>query len=132
MKIDPVTFEVDTSGGTHPIYVWEAPVRIWHWAMAVCMAVMIVTGFLIGAPLVANVGDTWVTYDFGYIRLAHFVAGMIFTILFVYRIFWAIVGNRYARMIFIPPLWSLNGGRVLSLKCFTTFHQENGTGIRRP
>ena len=107
MKIDPVTFEVDTSGGTHPIYVWEAPVRIWHWAMAVCMAVMIVTGFLIGAPLVANVGDTWVTYDFGYIRLAHFVAGMIFTILFVYRIFWAIVGNRYARMIFIPPLWSL-------------------------
>lgn len=107
MRIDPVTFEVDTSGGTHPIYVWEAPVRIWHWLMALCMAVMIVTGFLIGAPLVANLGDTWVTYDFGYIRLAHFIAGMIFTVLFIYRIFWAVVGNRYARMIFIPPLWSL-------------------------
>ena len=35
MRIDPVTFEVDPTGGTHPIYVWEAPVRIWHWAMAV-------------------------------------------------------------------------------------------------
>ena len=107
MKIDPVTFEVDTTGGTHPIYVWEAPVRIWHWVMAVCMAVMIVTGYLIGAPLVSNLGDTWITYDLGYIRLAHFVAGMIFAVLFLYRIFWAIVGNRYARMIFIPPLWSL-------------------------
>ena len=107
MRIDPVTFEVDPSGGTLPIYVWEAPVRIWHWLMALCMAVMIVTGFLIGAPLVANLGDTWVTYDFGYIRLAHFIAGMIFTVLFIYRIFWAVVGNRYARMIFIPPLWSL-------------------------
>ena len=107
MKIDPVTFEVDTTGGTHPIYVWEAPVRIWHWVMAVCMAVMIVTGYLIGAPLVANLGDTWMTYDLGYIRLAHFVAGMIFAVLFLYRIFWAIVGNRYARMIFIPPLWSM-------------------------
>ena len=107
MKIDPVTFEVDTTGGTHPIYVWEAPVRVWHWAMAVCMFVMIGTGFLIGAPLVANLGDTWVTYDFGYIRLAHFIAGMIFTVLFIYRLYWAVVGNRYARMIFIPPLWSM-------------------------
>lgn len=94
MKIDPVTFEVDTTGGTHPIYVWEAPVRIWHWVMAICMAVMIVTGYLIGAPLVSNLGDTWITYDLGYIRLAHFVAGMIFAVLFLYRIFWAIVGNR--------------------------------------
>ena len=47
------------------------------------------------------------TYDLGYSRLAHFVAGMIFAVLFLYRIFWAIVGNRYARMIFIPPLWSM-------------------------
>ena len=48
MKIDPVTFEVDPSGGTEPLYVWEAPVRVWHWVMALLMAVMIVTGFLIG------------------------------------------------------------------------------------
>ena len=23
MKIDPVTYEVDMSAGTHPLYVWE-------------------------------------------------------------------------------------------------------------
>lgn len=106
MKIDPVTYEVDMSAGTHPLYVWEAPVRVWHWAMMVCMFVMIVTGFLIGAPLVSNLGDTWSTYDFAYIRFAHFAAGIIYTVLFIYRLYWAVVGNKYSRQIFIPPLWS--------------------------
>lgn len=106
MKIDPVTFEVDPSGGTEPLYVWEAPVRIWHWVMAFLMAVMIVTGYLIGEPPTSNLGDTWITYDFGYVRLAHFAAGLAFTALFIYRLYWAVVGNRYARMIFLPPLWS--------------------------
>ena len=106
MKIDPVTFEVDPSGGTEPLYVWEAPVRVWHWVMAFLMAVMIVTGFLIGEPPTSNLGDTWITYDFGYVRLAHFAAGLAFTALFIYRLYWAVVGNRYARMIFLPPLWS--------------------------
>lgn len=106
MKIDPVTYEVDMSAGTHPLYVWEAPVRVWHWAMMVCMFVMIVTGFLIGAPLVSNLGDTWATYDFAYIRFAHFAAGIIYTVLFIYRLYWAVVGNKYSRQIFIPPLWS--------------------------
>jgi Ni/Fe-hydrogenase 1 B-type cytochrome subunit len=106
MKIDPITFEVDPSGGTNPIYVWEAPVRVWHWLMAVAMFVMIITGFLIGMPMHSNHAPTWITYDFGYIRLVHFAAGLFFTALFIYRLYWVIVGNRYARMIFLPPLWS--------------------------
>ena len=84
MKIDPVTFEVDASGGTRPVYVWEAPVRVWHWLMAVAMFAMIITGYLIGRPLVSNLGDTWITYDFGYVRMVHFAAGLFFTALFIY------------------------------------------------
>lgn len=56
MKIDPVTYEVDVAAGTQPLYVWEAPVRIWHWIMAFLMFVMIATGFLIGAPLFPTSG----------------------------------------------------------------------------
>ena len=49
MKIDKVTYEVDLSDGDkRPIYVWEAPVRVWHWLMVVTMFTMIVTGYLIG------------------------------------------------------------------------------------
>ena len=101
MKIDPVTYEVDVSAGTHPLYVWEAPVRIWHWAMAVCMAVMIVTGFLIGAPLVANLGDTWATYDFAYIRLAHFAAGMI--LLYGHLYLATVLGHRRQQILAHDP-----------------------------
>lgn len=107
MKIDNTTYEVDLSDGhCAPIYVWEAPVRVWHWLMVITMVAMIVTGYLIGRPLDSNMSETWATYQFGRIRLVHFVAGIAFTGLFVYRIFWAFMGNRYARQIFLPPLWS--------------------------
>ena len=106
MKIDPVTYEVDVKAGTHPLYVWEAPVRVWHWVTVVTMAVMIVTGYLIGAPVTANLGDTWTTYDMSYIRAAHFCAGMVFAVSFLGRLSWGIVGNRYSRMILVPPLLS--------------------------
>ena len=107
MKIDPVTFEVDASGGTRPVYVWEAPVRVWHWLMAVAMFAMIITGYLIGRPLVSNLGDTWITYDFGYVRMVHFAAGLFFTALFIYRLFGGAGGTRYGRMFFFPPLLSM-------------------------
>lgn len=113
MIIDPVTYEVDVAAGTQPLYVWEAPVRIWHWIMAFLMFVMIATGFLIGAPLVSNLGDTWITYGFAYIRGIHFIAGMIFTVLFIGRLYWGVVGNRYSRMILVPPLWSLKWWKML-------------------
>ena len=107
MKIDKVTYEVDLSDGDkRPIYVWEAPVRVWHWLMVVTMFTMIVTGYLIGRPLDANLGNTWATFQFADIRMIHFIAGICFTGLFVYRIFWAFMGNRYAHQIFLPPFWS--------------------------
>ena len=36
MSIDPVTFEIRNDGRPpKSIYVWEVPVRIWHWLMAI-------------------------------------------------------------------------------------------------
>jgi len=31
-----------------PAYVWQAPVRIWHWTMALAMIVLWGTGYFIG------------------------------------------------------------------------------------
>ena len=77
MKIDKVTYEVDLSDGDkRPIYVWEAPVRVWHWLMVITMFTMIVTGYLIGRPLEANLGNTWATFQFADIRMIHFIAGI--------------------------------------------------------
>jgi Ni/Fe-hydrogenase 1 B-type cytochrome subunit len=41
----------------------------------------------------------------GNIRLIHFIAAYVFAIGFAVRIYWALVGNRYAREIFYLPLW---------------------------
>ena len=34
-----------------PLYVYEAPVRVWHWIHATCIFCLIVTGYLIANPL---------------------------------------------------------------------------------
>ncbi|WP_205254267.1 cytochrome b/b6 domain-containing protein, partial [Escherichia coli] len=38
-------------------YVFEAPVRIWHWLTVLCMAVLMVTGYFIGKPLPSVSGE---------------------------------------------------------------------------
>ena len=86
-----------------PRYVWEAPVRLWHWVMALAMLVLMVTGYLIGSPPASVGGEASEHFLMGYIRFAHFAAGYIFTVAFLGRIYWAIVGNEFSREIFLVP-----------------------------
>ncbi|OYU65534.1 MAG: Ni/Fe-hydrogenase, b-type cytochrome subunit, partial [Burkholderiales bacterium PBB5] len=39
------------------VYVYEAPVRLWHWINALCITVLAVTGYLIGSPLPTMPGE---------------------------------------------------------------------------
>jgi Ni/Fe-hydrogenase 1 B-type cytochrome subunit len=90
--------------GHKPVYVWEAPVRLWHWVMAIAMVVLAVTGYLIGSPLPSVTGEASDYYLLGYIRFAHFAAAYVFTIFLLVRIYWVFVGNKFAREIFLVPL----------------------------
>jgi Ni/Fe-hydrogenase 1 B-type cytochrome subunit len=90
-----------------PAYVWEAPVRLWHWIMALCMVVLWGTGYFIGSPLPSVGGEASDHFIMGYIRFAHFAAAYIFACLFLFRIYWAIVGNKHAKEIFLVPLYML-------------------------
>jgi Ni/Fe-hydrogenase 1 B-type cytochrome subunit len=90
-----------------PAYVWEAPVRLWHWIMVLCMVVLWGTGYFIGSPLPSVPGEASDNFLMGYIRFAHFSAAYIFTVMFLMRIYWAIVGNKQAKEIFLVPLYML-------------------------
>lgn len=90
-----------------PAYVWEAPVRLWHWVMAVAMVVLMVTGWFIGSPPSSVPGEASENFLFGYIRFAHFAAAYVFAITFLGRVYWALVGNRHAREIFAVPVYML-------------------------
>jgi len=86
------------------VYVYEAPVRIWHWVNALCITVLCVTGYFIGSPLPSMSGEASDHFLMGYIRFAHFSAGYVLAIGFLYRIFWAFMGNHHARQLFVLPV----------------------------
>jgi Ni/Fe-hydrogenase 1 B-type cytochrome subunit len=93
-------------GPLEDVYVYEAPVRIWHWVTMVCIMVLAVTGYFIGAPPPAIGGEATFSFLFGWIRTVHFVSAMILIVAFLVRVYWVFAGNHHARMIFLPPLWS--------------------------
>jgi Ni/Fe-hydrogenase 1 B-type cytochrome subunit len=86
------------------VYVYEAPVRLWHWVTVVAMLFLFVTGYLIGKPLPSVGGEASDHYVMGYIRMVHFIAGQVFAVVFVLRIYWHFAGNEWARELFAPKL----------------------------
>ncbi len=90
---------------SEPVYVFEAPVRIWHWVHALSIVVLAVTGYLIANPLPSIGGEASEHFLMGNLRLIHFIAGYVFTIGFAVRIYWAFVGNKYSREILYFPFW---------------------------
>ena len=88
------------------VYVYEAPLRLWHWINALSIVVLAVTGWFIASPLPTLPGEASDHFLMGYIRFAHFAAAYIFAVGFLFRIYWAFVGNRHARQIFLPPIFN--------------------------
>lgn len=98
--------EVEQGQSIKSVYVYEAPVRLWHWINALAITVLCLTGYFIGQPLPTMPGEASANYLMGYIRFAHFTAGYVFAIGLVVRAYWAVVGNHHARELFTVPLLS--------------------------
>ena len=80
------------------VYVWEQPVRWFHWINAACITALGVTGWLIGHPPgLMNAGEASGSFWFGKIRFVHFAAGYLFLANFLFRIYWSVAGNKYAQ-----------------------------------
>lgn len=88
-----------------PVYIYQLPVRLWHWSLVFSIAVLIGTGYFIGKPWHSLDGDPTYLFYMGFMRLAHYIAGFVLGIGFFWRLFHAFVGNKYARQIFVIPFW---------------------------
>lgn len=97
--------KVITRPGDGAVYVYEAPLRLWHWINALAIVVLCVTGYLIASPPVAITGEASEHFQMGYIRFTHFASAYILAIGFLFRIYWAFAGNEHARQLFMPPLF---------------------------
>lgn len=87
------------------VYVYEAPVRVWHWVNALAIAVLCVTGYFIGSPLHSMPGEALDHYLMGYIRFVHFAAGQVLAVGLLARAYWAFAGNHHSRELFVLPLF---------------------------
>jgi len=78
------------------VYAFEAPVRIVHWTVVVCIIVLSITGFYLEHPFQTG-GSTpgHPGFTLGYMRFIHEVAAFVFIGAVLFRIYWAFVGNRY-------------------------------------
>ena len=80
------------------VYVWELPVRFYHWINAVALVVLGITGYLIGAPVRAfYAAEAYQQYWFGWVRFLHFIAAFVYVFNFAARIYWGFVGNKNAK-----------------------------------
>ncbi|MBK9137036.1 MAG: cytochrome b/b6 domain-containing protein [Betaproteobacteria bacterium] len=67
-------------GAMRTVRVWDLPTRIVHWALALAIVGLVITG---------NVGGSAMTWHF---RLGHLVLALL-----VFRLLWGLVGGRWSR-----------------------------------
>lgn len=80
------------------VYVWELPVRIWHWVNAIAILFLMVTGIYIGKPFAgASIPEeAYYSNLMGWARYIHFFAAFVFTANSIYRFYWIFAGNKYS------------------------------------
>ena len=87
------------------VYLWERPVRLYHWVTVLSLTVLVATGLMIGNPPgLRPAVDASASFWFGWVRFLHFVASFAFVFVFVVRVYWMFAGNEYARWDNFLPL----------------------------
>lgn len=78
-------------------YVWQLPVRVTHWLIALSIVVLSVTGLYIGHPFLTVTGEARLSFVMGWTRTIHMAAAATFVASVLARVIWMFTGNRYAR-----------------------------------
>src|SRR5208283_4857230 len=84
------------------LYVWQYPLRLFHWGMVISIGVLAFTGYYIQAPFI--VGQVNYPFLMGWFRFVHEAFGMILIALFLMRIYLFFRGNRWIRWNQYVPL----------------------------
>jgi Ni/Fe-hydrogenase 1 B-type cytochrome subunit len=80
------------------VYVWELPVRIFHWVNMIAIILLMATGVYIGKPFAAASipCDAYYSNLMGWARYIHFFAAFLFSANLLYRLYWTFKGNKFA------------------------------------
>lgn len=85
------------------VYLWHWPIRAMHWAAAISIVVLFLTGFYIGRPyFMATSAQS--SFTLQWVRLAHFIAAGLLIATAIVRVYWLLMGNRFERLPALFPV----------------------------
>jgi Ni/Fe-hydrogenase 1 B-type cytochrome subunit len=115
------------------VYVWEFPVRRTHWLNFLSIVTLSFTGFYIGTPFIYAASEH--SFVMGTMRFIHFTAAYIFAVCCVVRVYWWIMGNRYAKWSEFVPITPERWKNITDTALFYAFlkkelpHSPGHTGL---
>lgn len=86
------------------VYLWGWPLRAMHWAAAISIVVLAVTGFYIGKPYFMTGGEASSHFLMGWMRFLHFTAASVFVATGIVRLYWLFAGDKFERLAALFPI----------------------------
>jgi Ni/Fe-hydrogenase 1 B-type cytochrome subunit len=89
-------------------HCWSVLLRLYHWAFALSIITLCITGFYINDPWTNTLREGSASWPMAYMRFVHFTAGYVFTAAVLTRIFLYIFGNKQERILEHLPVTPRN------------------------
>lgn len=87
---------------------WSVLLRLYHWAFALSIVALCITGFYINSPWTSSLNEGSASWPMAYMRFVHFIAGYVFTAAVLTRIFLYLFGNKQERILEHLPVTPRN------------------------
>ncbi len=111
------------------VYVWELPVRIFHWVNALAIVILLITGYFIYNPFIHAPGIIANDYFvMGTARFVHFVTAYVFIANLLFRLYWFYAGNQHAKIKFWKKEWWIGLKDVILFYAFINKEEPHFTG----
>jgi Ni/Fe-hydrogenase 1 B-type cytochrome subunit len=106
-------------GNAIAVYVWQYPLRLFHWGLVISIVVLSFTGYYIHNPFI--VGQTKAPFLMGWFRFLHEAFGMAFIALFILRFYLFFAGDRWSRWQYMVPLHKAQWKEMIEVMKFYAF-----------
>src|SRR5450432_161926 len=106
-------------GPTIAVYVWQYPLRFFHWGLVISIGILAFTGYYIHNPFI--VGQTKAPFLMGWFRFVHESFGMLFIALFLLRFYLFFGGDRWVQWREMVPYRKAQWKEMLEVSKFYAF-----------
>ncbi|HEU4786893.1 MAG TPA: Ni/Fe-hydrogenase, b-type cytochrome subunit [Gemmatimonadaceae bacterium] len=106
------------------VYLWHWPIRAMHWAAALSIVALFLTGFYIGRPYFMST-SAQSSFTLQWVRLAHFIAAGVLIATAIVRVYWLLMGNRFERLPALFPVRPRDWRNLVKMiKYYVFIHPE--------